>query len=148
MPENYAKEKLWKIYLELPQEIKDTLFSQDISENIEDIFQENKLSEEEISKVSDCINQVLFGTLPPENFQKVLEKELKLKSETAKKISQEINRFIFYPIRSALEELYRIGPAKSTERKEEVPISEERPEEVKKEVKTPPRTDAYRESIE
>ncbi len=148
MPKTYTKKQLWELYKKLPQEIRDMLFSLEASDNIYNICQKNNLSEEKVSEVSDYINQVLFGVLPPDDFQKVLEKELKLKAEIAKKVAQEINRFIFYPVRPALEELYRIGPAKPTERKEEVPTSEEKPEEVEKELKPPPRSDTYRESIE
>ena len=35
-------------------------------------------------------------------------KEVRLKKEVAKKVGQEINRFIFYPVKSSLEELYRV----------------------------------------
>ncbi|MDP2664169.1 MAG: hypothetical protein Q8P08_01905, partial [bacterium] len=62
--------------------------------------------------------------------------------------AQEINRFIFYPVRPALEEMYKTGLAKPTERKEEAPISEEEPEEEKEEAKKPSGADTYREPIE
>ena len=87
------------------------------------------------------MGQVLVGVLPPEEFQEVLEKELKLKKEVAKKVAQEINRFIFYPVKASLEELYKIEIAPPAKPTKVTPPPEEKPS-------APAGKDVYREPIE
>lgn len=146
MPEKYTSEQFWKLYEKLPQELKDALFAEGTSEAIEEVAEKYKLSDNQVSILVDSVGQVLLGVLPLEDFQKVLEKELKLKEDLAKKVFQEIYRLIFYPVRSALEELYKIEitpPTKPTEvtpMLEVKPPIEEKPEEAKR--------DIYREPIE
>ena len=78
--------------------------------------------------------------MPPSDFKETLEKELKLKEKVAKRITQELNRFIFYPVKSNLEELYKIEITASSKPKATLPI-EEKPS-------IPPRKDTYREILE
>jgi hypothetical protein len=139
MLKNYTPEQFWKLYEKLPQELKDALFAEETGNNIYEICKRNEV-EENLGEIVDLVGQVLLGLLPPNEFQETLEKELKLERERAKKISQEIYRFIFYPVKSSLEELYKIEivtPAqpKITPPPGEKPIS-------------PPKKDIYREPIE
>ena len=145
MPKKYTSEQFWKLYEKLPQELKDALFAEETGNNLYEICQKNGI-EEDLDEIVDLVGQVLVGVLAPEDFQGALEKELKLKKESAKKVSREINRFIFYPVRPALEELYKIEIAKpagmegpkpriAAEDEEEKPI-------------TPAKEDVYREPIE
>jgi hypothetical protein len=64
--------------------------------------------DERISEVARYTGRVLMGLLPPDELAETLERELKLEKEMAKKVSQEISRFIFYPVKTRLEELYKI----------------------------------------
>lgn len=134
MPE-YPKEQLWKIYENLPEELKEAIFSEETANNIGRVCEENKISEEKISEVARYTGHVLTGLLPPSEFQEILEIELKLESEIAKKVSFEINRYIFRPVKESLKLLYE----------EERPEKEEVPE---KEEKKPKKRDVYREPIE
>ena len=140
MPKKYTSEQFWKLYENLPQELKDALFAEETGNAIYDICKRNG-AEENLDQIVEYVGQVLVGVLPPEELQEILEKEVKLEKEVAKKVSQEINRFIFYPVKSSLEELYKIEispPAKPTGI---TPPPEEKPS-------APPRKDVYREPIE
>ena len=100
--------------------------------------------EENIEQIVDIVGQVLVGVLPPEDFQKALEKEISLEDDVAKKVAQEINRFIFYPVKPSLEEIYKIEISPTT-----TPVEKARPtEETKEKTETPQRKDVYREPIE
>jgi hypothetical protein len=139
MLKEITKEQFWKLYSKLPQDLKDALFAEETGNNIYEICKRNEV-EENLGEIVDLVGQVLLGLLPPNEFQETLEKELKLERERAKKISQEIYRFIFYPVKASLEELYKIeiaAPAqpKITPPPGEKPIS-------------PPKKDIYREPIE
>lgn len=137
----YTKDQFWKLYAKLPQELQDALFAEETGNNIFEICKRNRI-EDNLDQIVEYVGQVLVGVLPPKDFQENLEKELKLKKETAKKVAQEINRFIFYPVKPTLEELYKIEivpPVKPSG--VTPPLSEEKP-------KAPPGKDLYREPVE
>jgi len=145
MVKKYTSEQFWKLYEKLPQELKDALFAEETGDSIAETCKKNEIGEE-MEDIIDLVGQVLVGVLPPEEFQTTLEKELGLKKEVAKKVAQEIYRFVFYPVKASLEELYKIEitpparPAGVTPLSEIKPLVEEKPEEVGK--------DIYREPIE
>jgi len=140
MPKKYTSEQFWKLYEKLPQELKDALFAEETGDNIYEICKRNEV-EKNLEAIVDYVGQVLVGVLPLEDFQEILEKELKLKKSAAKKVAQEINRFIFYPVKPALEQLYKTEIAPPAKPTKVTPPPEEKPT-------TPPAKDVYREPIE
>lgn len=108
MAQKYSRDQLRQLYIKLPQEIKDVVSDDEAAKEIEEICGRNGIDDERVGKISDLIRDVLFGLQLPEEFQKELEKEAGLNEETAKKISREINRFVFYPVKPALEQLQKI----------------------------------------
>jgi len=148
MAKEYSKEHFWRLYKKLPQELKDALFAEETGDNIYDVCQRNKILEN-LDGVVKLVREVLMGLLPPDEFQKALEKEVELKKETAKEIVREINRFVFYPVKSSLAALYRIGisPLASTEMTSPTRVTPPKKEKLPapgKEAKE----DVYRESVE
>jgi len=75
MPKKYTSEQFWQLYKKLPQELKDALFAEETGNNIYEICKRNEI-EENLEEIVDYVGQVLLGVLPPEDFQKTLEKEL------------------------------------------------------------------------
>jgi len=143
MAKEYTKEEFWKLYEKIPQELKEAIFSEEIAESIWDICLRNEIEDERISEVARYTGRVLLGILPLEDFQKTLEEELKLEKGMAKKISQEINRFVFYPVKSSLEELYKTEIAPPAKPTKVTPAPEEKPAPP-----GPSKKDIYREPIE
>lgn len=139
MIKKYTSKEFWKLYDKLPKELQDALFAEETGENIYDVCEKNKVLEN-LNPIVKYVGHVLLGVLLPEEFQKILEKELKLKKEIAKKVTQELNRLIFHPVKSDLKELHKIEIVASTKPKTTLPIEEES--------SAPPRKDGYRESIE
>ena len=145
MPEEYSKDQLWKLYEKLPEELQEAIFSGESADNIDNICARNSI-DNLTAEVAKYAGRVLMGILSPADFQKTLEKELKLEEPLAKKVSQEINRFIFFPVKKSLNSLYKI----------ETPSEQEMLSTVQKEtasVPEPPtekslKSDAYRETLE
>lgn len=141
MPKEYTREQYWELYRKLPEGLKEAAFSAKTIDALWGIYERNEV--EKTTEITKYVGQVLFGILPPDELQEILEKELKLKKDKAKKVAQEINRFIFYPVKSSLEELY-VGkitpPTKPITKPEEEVTLEEKPKELKK--------DIYREPVE
>lgn len=107
MPQ-YPKEQIWKIYENLPEELKEAIFSEETAESIDNVCQRSGIKEtEKISQIAKLTGHVLLGLLLPEEFQQALEKEVGLKSELAKKVSFGIHRFVFFPLRESLSALYQ-----------------------------------------
>ena len=139
MTEEYSKQELWKIYEGLPEELKEAIFSAETANNIYNVCVRNEIEENKISEVAKYVGFVLFGILAAENFQEILERKLKFKKETAENIAKEINRFVFYPVKPALEQLYKteVGIAEEAGEKSAGRIREESP-----------RKDIYKEPVE
>jgi len=106
MVQKYTSEQFWKLYEGLPQELKDVIFAEETGNIIYETCKKNGIAEG-LEKIVDCVGQVLVGVLSFNDFQKTLEKELEIDEETAQKVAREIHRFIFYPVKTALEELYK-----------------------------------------
>lgn len=141
MPKEYSKEEIWKLYDEIAPELKEAIFSEETAESIWEICLRNEIEGDKISEIARYTGRVLLGILPPDDFQETLEKDLGIEKEAAKKVAREINRFIFYPVKTSLEELYKkeiAPPAKPTTI---TPPPEEKPP-------TPAKEDTYREPVE
>ena len=141
MQKEYSKEELWKIYDKLPEELKEVIFSEGTSDNIFNICSRNGIADERISKVAKYVGRVLMGLLPPNEFLETLEKELKLEKEITKGINEEVERYIFYPVKAELEELYKIEIAPPARPTGITPPPQEKPP-------TASKTDVYREPVE
>jgi len=97
------------------------------------------LLSEEVGQISECVGQVLMGLLPPSDFQKEIQGRVGIPEVLAGAVTREINRFIFYPVKPALEQLYKIEIAPSE--KPGVETEQKKPEAL-------PTKDTYREPIE
>ncbi len=130
-----------------------TIFSEDGFLQISEICIKNEIGEEKIEEIAHQIGLVLLGKLPPKQLRTALEKEAKLDPLTATKINQEINQTIFAPVKSFLEEVYKIEiappakPAGVTPPPEEK-SPEEEPKTPEEKPEVPPKKDVYREPIE
>ena len=147
MLKEYTSDQLWKLYKELPDELKEAIFSMETASSIYDICERNEI--ERAKELAECIGYVLLGVLSPDEFEKTIKKELKLKKDKAKKVSHEINRFIFYPVKSSLEEIYKapITPPPAG-LKVAPPLGEKPKAPPEEKPKAPPEEDVYREPLE
>ncbi len=147
MPE-YTKKQLWKLYEKLPSTLKEAIFSQDTADDIYHICERYDVLDK-VSEMAKYVGRILLGLLPPDEFQGVLENELKIEKEKAKKINHEIHRFILFSVSGDLEKIYQkeVKPTpfdtQTSSEKKEVPettLSEYKDKESK--------GDKYREPIE
>jgi hypothetical protein len=152
----YSKEQYQKAFEKLPNDLKEIILSEETAKDIYDICLRNEV-DDYVSEIASYVGDILIGFLPPEELPVILERELKIEPETAKSVAQEINRFIFFPVKDKLAEFYKIEFApggRIIPRKKEGPSipSEERPSILPetKEIEKPKKstTDIYREPIE
>lgn len=146
----YSREQLWKLFDKLPSDLRDAVLSEDTANTIRDICQRHKVKDKNVPTLAGMVGNILMGLLSPEEFPEALEEELKIDPERAKKISQEVNRFILFPVRDSLVEFYREIRFAPGGRLIKPEVKEERaPRKVPTpEKKRPPKEDIYREPIE
>ncbi len=140
MQEKSDRDKFWKLYKELPQELKDTLFAEETTDSIYEVCKRNKITDNH-QQIIEYVGQVLIGVLKPSEFQETIEQELELEKDVAKKATQEINRFIFYPVKKSLEDIYNIEITPLAQMKIPVSTTEKKPA-------GPKRKDVYREPVQ
>lgn len=140
MTQKYTSEQFWKLYKELPQELRSALSGEETGNNVYDICKKNGVAKH-LDEIVENVGAVLLGLLLPNEFQDVLEKEMGLEKEIAKNIAKEIYRFVFYPVKTNLEELYKIEIAPIAKMKI-TPPPQQRP------TAAPREDDTYREAIE
>jgi len=160
-----AQEEFWELYKGLPQELKDAVSSAKTARTIERVCEKNTITDERVGQIADIVGNVVLGLIKPHEFEETLRKEVGLPTEMARAVARELDRFIFYPVKPALEELHRIVAEKPKgaqevirpeEPKQRIVLEVESVEEslprkpLKENQKDTPQnaTDAYRESIE
>lgn len=140
----FPQEQFWKLYEKLPQELKDALWAEGTGDTIYEVCQRYEVTDS-MQDVVRLVGQVLIGLLLPQDFQKELQ-ALGIKKLAAEKVAHEINRFIFYPVKPALEQLHKMEIEVSAKVvTPEPPVAPEGAEEPKT---TPNKDDTYREPIE
>lgn len=105
----YPKDQIWKIYNQLPEELKDMIFAEETAESIAQACEAAEIKDEKVIKeIARLTGHVLLGLFPPDEFQLTLREEFGLDQRTARKIAFRIYRFIFFPVKAALGNLYEM----------------------------------------
>lgn len=141
MTRDEIKQQISRLYETLPQELKDAYFSEEIGDITADVCDRNGAGKQ-VRGVAEHVGYTLLGILPPKDLQKSLEQDLGIKEEIAEKVSREINRLIFFPLKESLKNFFEL---KEIVGGETVGITGLK--ETAQETKVP-KKDIYREPIE
>lgn len=107
MTNEISKEEFTKLYRTLPPKIKDVLFDEEVGLTLIKICKRHNI-EHIYDDMMDLTTKTLIGLLPPEEIEKVLIRDLDISMVSAKEIAIEVNRFIFFPIKEEISDLYGI----------------------------------------
>lgn len=107
MIEKLPKKKFWELYNKLPVALQEALFNDDLWESVGELCSRYEASEN-LDLVSDGLTDVLAGILPPNEYIASLKQNLKADPSTVNRMIHEINRFILYPVKAELEEVYSL----------------------------------------
>ncbi|MDO8577286.1 MAG: hypothetical protein Q7R55_00205 [Candidatus Wildermuthbacteria bacterium] len=150
MKTEYSKERLWKAYQQLPEELREAIAFLDVADHIYEIAQNNGVDVEDdqsLKTISQLVAYTLMGLLLPSDLEKELRGALNLTSATSKKIAQQLNRLVFYPVKPALEQLHKLEIEVSAKVVTPQPVEPSEQEAQTPEQK-PIGDDSYREPIE
>jgi len=92
---NYTDQELEQIYGQLPEAVKDAMFSADMTQVIEDMRKKYRLQIDQMGGLANETRMILFGLTHPKDYINNLVSRLDIDKETAKQIAQEINQKIF-----------------------------------------------------
>ena len=147
MGTHYSQEELDKAYEKLPEELQEAIFSMETSQALWNIGERHDVMDKRYGEIARYVSYVLLGLTLPSELQDILEKEVKIPKAVAKEIARDINRFVFYPVRPALEQLHRMEIEVSAKIVTPQPAEEgETP--IEKTKQKPRGPDTYREPIE
>ena len=103
----YTKEQLWELYEQLPEDLQEAVFSEDIGNKVQGICNDNNVLDNKVfTEILKNVGYVFLGLLGPSDFRKTLEEELKI--DNAKNIYARINNEVFAERKDSLEALYGI----------------------------------------
>lgn len=151
--QNNPKDIFWGKYEKLPDVIKNAVFSEKNYKIISDICERNDLHEETSkSQLMKYVGKTLIGELPIKEFYVIIELEMELETNVAKKISEEIDQKIFSHLRIDLNKLYSSNIAKNknlsnNENNENIKKLEQDGKEESKNIKNEEKKDPYKEDI-
>jgi hypothetical protein len=106
MLKKYTEDEYWALYKQLPSKVKDLFWEEDIAERINKIKERFSLTEEKENSLIEIIAHLFLGILPPEHVSSVIQKEIVLEEDHSEKLSNEVIRFIIYPVQHLLREIY------------------------------------------
>ena len=122
------QEQLIKRYKNLPPDLKDAMFSEEVTDKIMNISNKYGLYVDKMGDLGNEIGRVMLGLTHPKDFIANLSKRLGVDMEKAKSIAKDVNEQIFGPVRESLKKLHKIGEEELSEVKPrivEAPIKEE-----------------------
>lgn len=102
---SYTKDQLWKLYLSLPEKLKEAYASEETAEVISTACEKEGLVSEQENSTSLLVGHVLLGLVHVKNFAKELQKILGVEEEKVERLAREISQLVFRPVRPFLESL-------------------------------------------
>lgn len=105
---NLTPEQLKEKYNNLPDDLKEAIFSANSAETIQEIGKKYSLSIEKMGQLADETGLVMLGITHPRDFVPNLSKRLGVDSGTARKIAEDVNEQIFKKVRESLKKLHGI----------------------------------------
>jgi hypothetical protein len=98
-----------KKYETLPSEIKNLLYSKELTSTIQRIGEKNKLHFDQMGILEVEVSNVLLGFTETRDFPQILAQSLSMDRAKADSIVQDVNDLIFTKIREAMKRMYEMG---------------------------------------
>lgn len=104
----YTDQQIAQMYDNLPEDLKDAIFSVEMSSVVEKIGKESQLNIEQIGDLANETGMVMLGVTHPDEFISNLAERLVVDKERAGLIAHKINDQIFKPVRDSLRKVHNI----------------------------------------
>ena len=101
-----TEEQILEKYEQLPEDLKEAIFSVEMTEAIKGIGAKYKLAIDKIGALANESGMVMFGATRPKDFVSNLMSRLGVNMETANKIASDVNSQVFLKVRESLKKLH------------------------------------------
>ena len=118
---NFTEQEIAQMYDNLPEDLKDAIFSVDTTNLVNEIGKKHTLAIDKIGDLANETGMVMLGVTHPNEFVANLADRLGTDKEKARAIAQEINEQIFKPVRDSLRKIHNMR--EEGEEKEQEKIS-------------------------
>ena len=161
---NVSKELVQEKMRNLPRDLRDIIFSEDMVTKMKAVAKHYGISIEQLGGLDTATNDVILGIVHPKDYINELSKNLNIDTDVARSIAKEINEQIFAPLRESLKSVHDIKEAgtapqptpqpalapkspfeQKLEEKVFVPPLKTEVEQAQKENRYPDKADPYRE---
>lgn len=102
-----------KRYQSLPPEIKELLYSPEMSFAVQQIGKKNRLHIDQVDALNTEVGQVMLGFTPAEEFIPALVEMLNLDRARANAVAQDVNDMLFNKIRESMKKVGEMGIPKT-----------------------------------
>ena len=106
--QNYTDQQIAQMYDNLPEDLKDSIFSVDTTSVVNEIGRKYGLAIDKIGDLANETGMVMLGVTHPNEFIGNLADRLDVDKEKARAIAQEINEQIFKKVRDSLRKIHNI----------------------------------------
>lgn len=107
MPTELKPEELRKLYLALPQDVRDAIFSVDTARSLEEIAKKHGLHIDKLDVLATAVSEIMLAIASPHGFGKRLQDGLGVDAAKAADITKDINERVFKPIRESLMKIHK-----------------------------------------
>jgi hypothetical protein len=95
-------------YFQLPQDLRQTIFSVETAEKLNKIAEKNSLDKNQLWWASYITGMILLGETNIVNFVKALQEKCRLDKESARQLARDINQAVFLPVKESLKKIHRV----------------------------------------
>ena len=142
-----TQEQINSAFENAPDKIKEAIMSMQSFTTLKTISSKYLLSDDQASDLADETSLLLLGFTNPKDFISHLSSRLNLPAGKTGPMAQEINEFLFRPVRNELRQMYNLQDTDNSVVPEPKPLSKEleetvglgRPREVVEKIRTYPR---------
>src|SRR3989344_680499 len=107
-----SNKEILERYANLPNDLKDAIFSNVTTENINAVGKNHGLTIDKIGELAEETGFVMLGLTPPSDYIKNLAGRVGANPEQVRAIAEEINQKVFQPVRESLKKIHGLEPKK------------------------------------
>src|SRR3990167_3261611 len=121
--QNYTDQRIAQMYDNLPEDLKDSIFSVDTTSVINEIGRKYGLAIDKIGDLANETGMVMLGVTHPNEFIGNLTERLEVDKEKARAIAQEINEQVFKKVRESLRKIHNMREGVEEEEQDKIKVS-------------------------
>ena len=96
-------------YFQLPQSLRQIMFSAETADKIKKISEKNNLNDAQTWSISYITGMIILGETNIIDFLQSIKKDCDLEEDSARELARDINKVIFLPVKDNLKVIHRVS---------------------------------------